>query len=71
MSDPHQCPICKGPFEGKPSSFPFCSERCKLLDLSNWISGRYVVSRPITEEEWELLDKNGTSTTDLNSEDES
>ena len=57
MSSPHQCPICKARFEGKPPSFPFCSERCKLIDLSNWVSGRYVVSRPITEEEWELLDK--------------
>jgi uncharacterized protein len=22
---------------------PFCSERCKLVDLGNWMSGRYVV----------------------------
>ncbi len=23
---------------------PFCSERCKLLDLSNWVDGRYRVA---------------------------
>ena len=22
---------------------PFCSERCKLLDLRNWVDGRYWV----------------------------
>lgn len=22
---------------------PFCSERCKLIDLGNWMSGRYAV----------------------------
>jgi len=41
------CPIC-----GKPTSkathadFPFCSERCRVLDLGNWASERYVVSEP-------------------------
>jgi uncharacterized protein len=23
---------------------PFCSERCKLLDLANWADGRYTVA---------------------------
>ena len=22
---------------------PFCSERCKLLDLSSWLDGEYVI----------------------------
>ena len=22
---------------------PFCSERCKLIDLGNWVSGRYAI----------------------------
>ena len=22
---------------------PFCSERCKLLDLGSWMSGRYAI----------------------------
>ena len=37
-----RCPICKKPtrFEGNPFR-PFCSERCKLLDLGNWLEGRY------------------------------
>lgn len=26
-----------------PEWTPFCSERCKLLDLRNWVDGRYRV----------------------------
>ncbi|MGH9353945.1 MAG: DNA gyrase inhibitor YacG [Terriglobia bacterium] len=25
-------------------SHPFCSERCKMIDLSHWLSGRYRIS---------------------------
>ena len=28
--------------------FPFCSERCRIIDLGNWASGKYVVSTPLT-----------------------
>ena len=28
---------------------PFCSERCKLIDLGDWLSGRYAL--PVREEE--------------------
>ncbi len=42
-----RCPICKKPvtWEGNPFR-PFCSERCKLIDLDNWLSGRYRISAP-------------------------
>lgn len=38
------CPKCgkKSPFAGNPYR-PFCSERCKLLDLGAWLSGTYSV----------------------------
>ncbi len=26
---------------------PFCSERCKLIDLDNWLAGRYRISTPV------------------------
>ena len=32
---------------------PFCSERCRLLDLGNWASGKYVISTPARENEFE------------------
>ena len=36
------CPEC-----GKPSSrehYPFCSARCKDVDLNRWLSGAYVIA---------------------------
>ena len=48
-----RCPICKREtvFEGNPFR-PFCSERCKLIDLDNWLAGRYRVATPaVTPEE--------------------
>ena len=37
------CPICKKPVEEGAPEFPFCSERCRLLDLGNWASGKYTI----------------------------
>jgi len=33
------------------AEFPFCSERCKLQDLGNWATEKYVVSEPIFSED--------------------
>jgi len=47
-----RCPICKT--ETDPAvhaDFPFCSERCRMQDLGNWASEKYVVSEPIFDEE--------------------
>jgi endogenous inhibitor of DNA gyrase (YacG/DUF329 family) len=45
------CPICRKPTNSESvPDFPFCSERCRLLDLGNWASERYVVSEPLIEE---------------------
>ena len=51
-----RCPICKRQVDEKEqnrpgSFFPFCSERCKLIDLDHWLSGRYRISTPITSRE--------------------
>jgi hypothetical protein len=42
-----RCPICKQsvPAEGNPFR-PFCSERCKMIDLDNWLSERYRIPAP-------------------------
>ena len=39
------CPAC-GLEVSKTSSdvFPFCSERCRLLDLGKWLDGRYRIA---------------------------
>ena len=50
----HQCPICRKPVDSAiHPDFPFCSERCRLLDLGNWASEKYVVSEPLFDEEGE------------------
>jgi len=44
---PKKCPIC-----GKPAAeatLPFCSPRCRDVDLNRWFTGSYVV--PASEEE--------------------
>lgn len=44
------CPICKTVVEDAPEDLPcrpFCSQRCKLADLDNWLSDAYRVSTPL------------------------
>ncbi len=37
-----KCPRCGKEILYRDSPFrPFCSERCKLIDLGHWVSGRY------------------------------
>ncbi len=42
------CPIC-----GKPTAFdqppvgPFCSQRCKLVDLGKWLGEDYRITEPL------------------------
>jgi len=50
-----KCPICSKEvkFDDKkklPQSFPFCSKRCKLVDLGNWLDEEYTISEPTLEE---------------------
>lgn len=33
------CPICGKP--AQPESRPFCSDRCKQVDLNRWLGGVY------------------------------
>ena len=40
------CPICKKPVQPTDPFAPFCSERCKLIDLGKWASEEYVISTP-------------------------
>jgi endogenous inhibitor of DNA gyrase (YacG/DUF329 family) len=42
-----QCPTCKKRVKRTNPDFPFCSERCRLLDLGKWASGAYVISSPL------------------------
>jgi endogenous inhibitor of DNA gyrase (YacG/DUF329 family) len=44
-----RCPICKKAVNNTGTDFPFCSDRCRIIDLGKWASGGYVVSSPATD----------------------
>jgi endogenous inhibitor of DNA gyrase (YacG/DUF329 family) len=46
-----RCPICKKPAQAAAADFPFCSDRCRLIDLGKWASGAYVIPSPVTDAE--------------------
>ena len=38
------CPICKQKLSGVSQEFaPFCSERCRMIDLGHWFSDSYII----------------------------
>lgn len=51
MSDARRCPECGKPVlqRHENRAYPFCSRRCQLLDLGNWLSGAYRVPGPPAE----------------------
>lgn len=55
MIRPRDCPICRKAVlpaaEGAPDYFPFCSERCRQVDLLRWSKGQYAIVEPLTEEQ--------------------
>lgn len=52
------CPICKKPVEQASLEFPFCSQRCRLLDLGKWASEDYrIPAQPMMGPIEDLLDE--------------
>lgn len=56
-----KCPTC-----GKPVPWvdtekfrPFCSERCKLIDLGEWATGTYTIAGEPAETEVDAPDTSG------------
>ena len=46
-----KCPLCRKETEWSDNqSRPFCSERCRLIDLGRWASGEYSVPGEEVEE---------------------
>ena len=46
-----RCPTCSKIVLASDPEFPFCSERCRLIDLGKWASGGYVISTPLNDPE--------------------
>lgn len=55
-----KCPICKksGPwFDG--AYGPFCSHRCKLVDLGKWLGEENCISEPLRPDHFLEADPDG------------
>ncbi|MDT8446416.1 MAG: DNA gyrase inhibitor YacG [bacterium] len=53
-----KCPICKKKTHWeKNANRPFCSERCKLIDLGKWADGSYSLEGPPAPEALDLGDE--------------
>ncbi len=51
----HICPICKKETKWEENQFrPFCSDRCRLIDLGKWASDEY----RIAGEKKDIIDEN-------------
>jgi endogenous inhibitor of DNA gyrase (YacG/DUF329 family) len=46
-----KCPTCGKPASG--ATLPFCSPRCRDVDLNRWLSGSYVIPGKDDEEDAE------------------
>ncbi len=46
-----RCPTCRKIVLRSDPEFPFCSDRCRLIDLGRWASGGYVISTSVNDPE--------------------
>ena len=46
-----RCPTCRTVVTAEDENFPFCSGRCRSIDLGKWASGAYRISSPIVDPE--------------------
>jgi uncharacterized protein len=46
------CPTCGRPVRWEPASTwrPFCSERCRLIDLGDWLDESHRISEPLGDQ---------------------
>jgi endogenous inhibitor of DNA gyrase (YacG/DUF329 family) len=44
-----KCPICRKEVPLNDPNMPFCSDRCRTIDLGKWASGDYKISSPILD----------------------
>lgn len=44
-----RCPTCRTSVDPASEEVPFCSDRCRRIDLGRWASGDYKISSPILD----------------------
>jgi endogenous inhibitor of DNA gyrase (YacG/DUF329 family) len=52
-----KCPICRKEVEAGSKYAPFCSDRCRLIDLGNWATGQYRIAGPAQSESEREIDR--------------
>ena len=68
----HRCPVCKKSIKASTQEeseearfFPFCSQRCKLIDLGAWLDAKYkIVSELKSEQSAESSDTSSDAPAD-------
>lgn len=52
MSAIAKCPNCNEPtnISSENQYRPFCSERCKMIDLGGWLEEKYTIADSVNEE---------------------
>jgi endogenous inhibitor of DNA gyrase (YacG/DUF329 family) len=66
MRKSHVCPVCHKALgisdrknARRPLYFPFCSKRCQLIDLGQWLEGGYKIVSPLGGEDGPGSEKEG------------
>lgn len=53
-----RCPTCRKEGDWFTAEFgPFCSKRCRLLDIGKWLNEEPVISEPLRPEHFEGFDE--------------
>lgn len=72
MIRPHRCPVCDREFtprdEAAEALFPFCSDRCRQVDLVRWWDGRYRIVEDVDPQMAELMQHDPNITVDNDTE---
>lgn len=56
LTKPPICRICGSAVDPESQTFPFCSSRCRTIDLGKWVTGEYRVTREIKDADLETND---------------
>jgi len=59
MTKPIPCPVCKNltVYSEENQYRPFCSERCKLIDLGAWFDGNYYIPAKEDESDYDATEQ--------------
>jgi endogenous inhibitor of DNA gyrase (YacG/DUF329 family) len=44
-----KCPTCGAAVKASGEDFPFCTDRCRRIDLGKWAMGAYKISSPVLD----------------------